>query len=649
MVERLDAPEADDPKTDDDVTLTVENIGGINRCDITVNSGVTVLEGRNATNRTSLLTAVADVLGGSPATVKSDADRAWIELDLGGDRLYSREYVRQNGGLSAEGNHYTDERESIDLFVRLLEDNPVRRAVENDGDLRDLIMKPVDTERIRRDIRDLERERTQIDDRLDEVERERTRLPSLEKRRSELETELETLTDEIEAVRSTVDEYEADKAEAERAEDILEELTDRRQRLQDVTSRIDRQNEKITELQAERDELDAEFEEITVPDSELTTLESKLEELRREKRSLDNAIDDLQRIVRFNNDLVDGAEIELPGIDTESDVTADLDPTTKSVECWTCGSRVERNAIANRLEELRGVVRERREEREELEREIETLEDRATELRQTADRKATLEDRIESTEEEIEIRTSKRDELLAESDQLRNEIDGIEAQIDETEELRESDLVESYQRLSELEYERGQVEHELGDVTEQIDRVESLTEESERLTARREEIDEEITELRSRIETLEERAIAQFNEHMATVLGILDYENLTRVWIERKADRSNHDRDVAFDLHVVRETADGAVYEDTVDTLSESEREVIGLVVALAGYLAHDVRETVPFMLLDSLEAIDADRLAELVDYFAEHVPYLIVALLPEDAAAVADGYDRVAATALIE
>ncbi|MFB6270837.1 MAG: chromosome segregation protein SMC, partial [Halobacterium sp.] len=93
--------------------------------------------------------------------------------------------------------------------------------------------------------------------------------------------------------------------------------------------------------------------------------------------------------------------------------------------------------------------------------------------------------------------------------------------------------------------------------------------------------------------------------------------------------------DAEFDLHVVRASEDGTAYEDTVDHLSESEREVTGLVFALAGYLVHEVYDEVPFMLLDSLEAIDSDRIATLVDYVGEYADFLVVALLPEDAQAV--------------
>lgn len=98
----------------------------------------------------------------------------------------------------------------------------------------------------------------------------------------------------------------------------------------------------------------------------------------------------------------------------------------------------------------------------------------------------------------------------------------------------------------------------------------------------------------------------------------------------------------SFDLHVVRATESGSVYEDTVEHLSESEREVTGLVFALAGYLTHGVHEEMPFLLLDSLEAIDSERIADLVEYVADYTEFLVVALLPEDAAAVDERHARV-------
>lgn len=88
-------------------------------------------------------------------------------------------------------------------------------------------------------------------------------------------------------------------------------------------------------------------------------------------------------------------------------------------------------------------------------------------------------------------------------------------------------------------------------------------------------------------------------------------------------------------MYIVREAESGHTYEGTVNTFSESEREVVGFVFALAGYLVHDLHETVPVMLLDSLEVIDSERIAKLVEYFAEYPEFLIIALLPEDANAI--------------
>jgi hypothetical protein len=91
-------------------------------------------------------------------------------------------------------------------------------------------------------------------------------------------------------------------------------------------------------------------------------------------------------------------------------------------------------------------------------------------------------------------------------------------------------------------------------------------------------------------------------------------------------------------------TDDRVVYEDKVDNLSESEREVAGFVFALAEYLAHDVHEEVPFMLLDSLETIDSDRIASLIGYLEEYVPFVVVALFSDDKQAVDDDYLRITA-----
>jgi hypothetical protein len=62
-------------------------------------------------------------------------------------------------------------------------------------------------------------------------------------------------------------------------------------------------------------------------------------------------------------------------------------------------------------------------------------------------------------------------------------------------------------------------------------------------------------------------------------------------------------------------------------------------VFACAGYILQESHETVPFILLDSMEAIDSDRPAALVEYLCEYTGYILVALVPEDATAHSENH----------
>jgi hypothetical protein len=152
--------------------------------------------------------------------------------------------------------------------------------------------------------------------------------------------------------------------------------------------------------------------------------------------------------------------------------------------------------------------------------------------------------------------------------------------------------------------------------------VEARLTERDQIDVKRGELQGELTDLRGRIERIEEQAIEAFNAHMETVLELLDYANIARIWLERRETQVREDRrtvtKTVFELHVIRSTDSGTTYEDTIDHLSESEREVTRLVFALAGYLAHDLYESMPVVLLDSLETINSDRIAALVDYFCD-------------------------------
>lgn len=631
--------------TEGSISVYAENIGGISQCEVTFEPGVTVLRGRNATGRTSLLNGLAGVLGGTAPVLKGDEQEGEVRLDFNGN-TYNQHYTRKDGKIKTAGNPVTERSDLVDLFVCLTAENPARRAIVQDGNLRDVIMRPVDTDSIQRRIEELQSERNRIGQRIRAIENDLEQRTTLTSRKTTLEGELEECDQEIDELRNQLEQFDADPEEAEEVEEALTSLEERKQELESITNRIRTQEDTREALRDEQSEIQTERESIETSEEELKRIETSLSELTSRERSLATTINDLSAIVDFNEDLISNANSDVlrSGETSESPVSK-LDPMSETVECWTCGTEVERSQIAGQLDELRNLVDEKRTERTEVQTEIEDLRESQQELREEIDRQDEIEQRLDEISSEITRREQTLESLREEREDVRQRLSELEEFVSDREALQESELTEQYQQLSELEYQRGQLEEELSSVREDLAELDRLENERDQLQAQQDEVQEELASQRTQIRDLEESAITAFNDHMEEILDVLRYKNIARVWIERKEGaefNSSHGgyrggSATKFELHVVRENDEGRGYEDTVQSLSESEREVVGLIVALAGYLVHNVHEVIPMMLLDSLEAIDAERIAALVDYFADYAPYLVVALLPEDADALSD------------
>jgi DNA repair exonuclease SbcCD ATPase subunit len=299
------------------------------------------------------------------------------------------------------------------------------------------------------------------------------------------------------------------------------------------------------------------------------------------------------------------------------------------------------------LDKLRALRDEYVDQRSDLTSEINDLAEERRTLEEKQRQRNQIDTRLETVETEITDRETKIDDLEERRSRLSEEVERLEAEVEALEtDDNQDELLDLHKEANRLEVEIDRLKSDLDALDDEIDEMESRVDDQEDLQARRDDIQAEIERLRTRVERLEEEAVTQFNDHMESVLDILDYENLERVWIERTENQVRKGRrtvtEAVFNLHIVRSTDSGTVYEDTINHLSESEREVTGLVFALAGYLVHDVHETVPFMLIDSVEAIDAQRIGNLVEYFKQYADHLVVALLEEDAEALNHDYQRI-------
>jgi DNA repair exonuclease SbcCD ATPase subunit len=644
-------------QTSDVARFFIENVGGITETEINIPPGTTVLSGENATNRTSLLQAIMAVMGSDKATLKGDANEGRVRLSIG-DGTYERVLTRTGDGLVINGEGYLDHVEVADLFAFLLETNEARQAVARRDDLRGVIMRPVDTEAIQQEIDRLKAERTEIDNELNTIESRKEDLPELEQRRSTLRDRIDEKRATLAEVEGEIDDHSRDVEESRQEQDELEakleELRETRSDLERVRRNIETQQASITSLEQERKEVENDLADLPeTPMGDHADLEVDIDRLRDERQELNAEINELRSLIKHNEERLEEGDYDvLDAIDTEGadsdDAVTDqlLADEAASVVCWTCGSTVEREQIEGTLDRLRELRSQNVTELNDVKDDLEALKAEQQEAQRAQRRRDDLEEKLRDVEDELERRRTQVESLRDRRDELTDEVERREANVEELESEDFEEILDLHKQANQHEFELDRLESNLEEVTDEIEEIERMIDRADDLRTERDDLLDDLEDQRMKIDRIEANAVEQFNEHMDAILDILSYENLERVWIERVTRTVREGRgtveQTAFDLHVVRTTESGTAYEDTVDHLSESEREVTGLVFALAGYLVHDLYETVPFMLLDSLEAIDAGRIADLVAYFADYAEYLVVALLEEDAQALDTDYHRI-------
>lgn len=632
------------------VLLEVENIGGIDDTTVTFSPGVTLLVGRNATNRTSFLQAVMAALGSNEVSVKGDAHEATVEMNVGGE-IYRRHLKRVNGQMTASGEPYLENSTLADLFAFLLESNEARRAVANDKDLREIIMRPVDTDEIQTDIDRLVERRQEVDQELEEIESLKRQLPSLEEKRTSLRDRINDVQAKLAEKEGELDSRDADfeqtREEKAKLEEKLSALSNKRSTVENIRYDLETERDSLNSLRSEKRELEAELEELPkTPIGEIDELESRINQLREQKQRLQSEISESRSVIQFNEDMMAETDTQLSSaLGSDEPVTNQflVDETTT---CWTCGTEVDVKQIETTVDQLREYSQQKRRESNDIQDQLDDLKEKRRDLHRQQNHRDDIQDRLTQLVNEIESTEDEIDQLIERKETVRSEISEIESEVETFENDYYEEILDLHKEANQLEYDLGKLEGNLEQIETEIRDLEERIGEEEKLKQDREALTTEISSLRTKIDRIEQQAVSEFNEHMDTVVNLLGYDNIDRIWIERVEQEARKGRrkmtKSTFKLHVIRQTKNNVTYEDTIDHLSESEREVTGLIFALAGYLAHEVYETVPLMILDSLEAIDSDRISALVEYLSDYSDYLLVALLPEDAVNLNDDYQRI-------
>lgn len=564
--------------------LSIENIAGIRRGEAHIEPGVNAVRASNWQGKSSFLTSIKTACGtASPLTDGRASGQVVLQTN---DEECAVVLERVNGTISRTGNPYLDDeydRVCAELFAFLDEDNEIRQAIRDGTNVETLLTRPLDFENIDEQISDLQAEREQITTELERAESAADRLPKLQQRITDLESDLEALRVE----RANLD----DETGGENA--VREQLSDSRAEREQVKTKIERLETTTESVRETLSKKQTELEALSVPSDD--SIEHELETLHADLRTVERDQELLQSVYEANKRVLDEGRAELL-----SDISHGM--LSDTVPCWLCGEDTTRDsieaqldALARQISDLQTQTATTRERVEELEAKRDAVQKARRQERELTDRIADLETRLAEAEESLTNARERRADL-------NRQIDELTAEIDTTDD-----------RISDLESEIKYTEAALTDVREELTETETQAERRDVLEAEVQSLNEEITDLRNRKEQIKHRVREAFSASLDDLL--------TRFETGFETARLTS----TFELVIAR---DGR--EAQLNTLSEGERELLGIVAALAGHEAFDVSDRVPVMLLDQLGGLASDNLHTVVNYLTDRVDYLVLTVYPE-------------------
>jgi len=580
--------------------IDISNIAGIYRGEPTVKPGINAVQASNWQGKTSLVTALRIVLGASITSemLTDGADEGHVRLQTP-EQTYERRLQRTGENVNADGQPYlTTEQQQVsaELFAFFDEHNQIRTAVREGEDFTSHLIEPLEREDIHGQIQRLKSERETVESDLKRAEQAAEQLPAKTETIKQLETELAELESEIENI-------EGDPDESGEQEELREKLTAARREREQTSQRVNRLQGKIESLESQIEDKEGELATLTV--SETPNLSEKLADKRAALQEIDQEIETLESLYNATNTVLDGDHLDL---------VADVDRRIDSdhLSCWVCGSETTREDIEAQMNGLTDAISERRQQRSEIQSMVSDLEADKREIEQKRQRKQSLEDQLDTLKTNL---TDSKEELKAAKSELAEQtehVETLENQVEETDDRRKSLEQEIARTEAKLESQR----------TEQTD-LESRAKQREQLQERYDTLSEEIEDLRSRRKQVIRTARTAFDEALEDVVEKFD-PSFERARLKNHVDPQSG-RTERLELIIAR---DGR--EISVDTLSEGEIELIGVIAALAGYEAFDVDDQVPCIVLDDLGGLAGEHIHTLVKYLEARTDYLVTTAYPE-------------------
>jgi len=590
--------------------LDITNISGIRSGSATVEDGLNVIQASNFRGKSSFITALRTAIGATgqyedhPLTEGMDTGKVTLETE--GDEYNVMLERPSPGVVKRTGTPYlSDETDQIcaRLYACLDENNPVRKAVRNGEDLTDLLQDPLNIENIDAQINALKGEKREIKQKITEAERAGDQLPSVQETVTRLKSELEEL-------RSRREELTDEGTNKERIEEISDEISTKSGKLTNISNDISRIER---ELERKRDQVsrkEGEINELNVPEE--LDQSKEVDAMRDQIDTIDRQIDLIEDLYRANQNVIDASEI-----DTITDVNRSI--AADDIECWVCGQQTTIADVEEYIAQLQSKAAELRDEKSEIETELEEIEAREHKIRQARQKKEGLKREIQQLKSDIDEKKGILEEKRDRESSLKEEIKALQDELDAAED-------EYNEELTDVKTEIRTTETKLQNVREDLESLEQKYGQLEEFEAEREEIQANINVLRNRKKTIQKNLKESFNAIIVDIIEELQ-PGFSSARLVLKTDERGEVESI--DLEIARDI-DSKGQRTSVDTLSEGEVELIGLVVALAGYHAFDVDNKVPCILIDGISQLAAEHLRTVATYLEDMSNILVTTAYPE-------------------
>lgn len=588
--------------------LDVNNIGGIRDGSATLAPGLNTVQASNFQGKSSFMAAIQTAVGttgmfGTNHPLTEGTESGSVTLDADGEEY---EVTLSREGIDTVARHgtpyLTDETDRVcaNLFAFLGEDNPIRSAVRNGDDLTQFLQAPLDIEDINAQIVELQKQRRDVKDDLRDAERSADKLPKVQEDITQLEKELETLRDER-------DELAAEAPEETNAGDLSDKLGQKQGSLESAKKEINRLESKISRREEALEEKQAELDDLEVPSE--PELNADVNEKEERINDLKLKINLLQDLHRANQQVLEEGEVELV-------TSVDRGISGDTIDCWVCGNETTADDIEDRLNALQQKIKSLRSEKSDIESEVEDIKQAKRAIRKQKNERDQLQDAIGRMKGDIQEANADLEQARERKDRLETEVEELKTEVEEAEE-------ELNEELTDIKAEISNKEQELKRKRDQIEELEADAEKVGELEDERDTIQDEIEELRKRKNKKQRELAEQFNEALEDVIDRFA-PGFDGGQLIPKTTTDGGDIE-SFELTIAREGRN-----TTLDTLSEGERELVGIVVAIAGYRTFDVNERVPAILIDGISQLSSDNLRSLLEYLEGASEMLVTTAYPE-------------------